>query len=108
MQESILIPLLKNEAIIGQGFLARCLMVSPLPNAGNRPYSAVDLSTMPAIRDFWENISKILDFPPPLENPTTLNELAPRKLHLVQKAKTVWINFHSFFMVHSFKTPHLS
>jgi hypothetical protein len=93
IQEIVLANILKNELLIGQGFLARCLMVSPTSNAGNRPYNPVDISKDPTIQSFYSLVRKILDHPLPTD-PEVLNELHPRPLYIAEDAKVRWISFH--------------
>lgn len=94
MQETVLASLLKNEALVGQGFLARCLIVSPLSTAGERPYNPIDISQEESIRNFWNHVSYILDQAFPLTSEDTKNELSPRLLELDRAAKATWIRFH--------------
>lgn len=93
-QEIVLASILKNGMLEGQGMLARCLIVSPLTNSGNRPYHAVDVSKDPTILSFWNRTGEILDQPFPLFNSDIPNELAPRPLSLSSPAKERWIKFH--------------
>lgn len=94
IQEVVLSTILENDLLVGQGMLARCLIVSPPTNAGNRPYNPVDISKDPIILEFWDRSSKILDQPFPLSKPGMLNELAPRPLVLSPAAKECWVRFH--------------
>lgn len=94
VQEVVLHSILKNELLVGQGLIARCLIVSPLPNAGNRKYNPIDISKEPLINRFHETAFSLLDQPFPLKNPEILNELSPRALSLSPSAKETWIRFH--------------
>lgn len=94
VQEVVLSELFKNEILIGQGLLARCLLVSPLTNAGGRPYNPIDISKDPLITSFWARTATLLDQPFPLANPDTKNELNPRPLILSPEAKALWVLFH--------------
>jgi hypothetical protein len=94
IQEVVLASILKNEVLVGQGMLARCLIVAPLTNSGDRPYNPIDVSSDPLILEYWRRISAILDKPFPLSDAGLDNELAPRPLSLAPKAKERWMEFH--------------
>jgi hypothetical protein len=94
IQEPILFQLVSNETLVGQGFLARYLMVAPFSNAGKRPYEEIDISKDHRIISFWDRMNFLLDQPHQLENPAVPNELSPKKLELDPKAKILWIKFH--------------
>ena len=94
IQEVVLATILKNELLVGQGMIARCLIVSPLTNSGNRPYNAVDVSKDSTILAFWNRTASMLDQPFPLATIDVLNELAPRPLPLSPSAKERWVRFH--------------
>lgn len=94
IQETILGNLLKNEDLIGQGLLARFLIVCPSSNMGNRPYQSVNIAEDEAIKKFWGKCSFILDQKFPLADENIENELAPRRLELSPEAKSAWITFH--------------
>ena len=94
LQEVVFHSILQNKILTKQGFLARCLIVAPETNAGNRKYNPVDISLKPEINKFYEVAHNLLDHPYPLKNPEILNELAPRTLSLDPSAKEAWIRFH--------------
>lgn len=94
IQEVVLHSILKNELLVGQGLLARCLIVAPETNAGNRKYNPVDVSNEPIINKFHEMAYNLLDHKYPLKNPDIPNELAPKALSLDFSAKEAWIKFH--------------
>jgi hypothetical protein len=94
IQDVVLSSVLKNEVLVGQGLLARCLIVAPQTNAGERPYNPVDISKDPIIVDFWRRCTQILDNPYPLISPDVPNELRPHPLILSPSAKDRWITFH--------------
>lgn len=94
IQEVILTSIMKNTVLMGQGMLARCLIVAPLTNAGKRPYSSIDVSSDPFILEYSRRISAILDERFPLSDAGLDNELAPRPLSLTSEAKETWIRFH--------------
>lgn len=95
IQEAVFEMLLKNEQLVGQGLLARCLIAFPQTTAGDRPYNEVDISLDPTIQEFHRKISTILDRPLPLKNSNGGNELSFRPLHLDKRAKEKWISFHN-------------
>lgn len=94
IQEVVLASVLKNDMLVGQGLAARCLIVAPVSNAGNRHYNPVDVSKDPLILGFYEHVSALLDQPLPLVNPDVENELSPRALELSPNAKELWVLFH--------------
>lgn len=61
LQEVVLHSVLKNKLLVGQGLLARCLIVAPETNAGNRKYNPVDISHEPIINKFHESAHNLLD-----------------------------------------------
>lgn len=94
IQEVVFANIQANEMLVGQGLIARCLIVCPPTNAGQRPYQEVDLSHDPIIERYWSHSSQLLDQPFPLTDPSVRNELSPRSLFLDQKGKARWIQFH--------------
>jgi len=94
IQEIVLAKILSNDVLIGQGLLARCLIVYPESNAGKRPYKEADLSQDPLIKRYWDLMNQIIDETFPLADPAIPNELAPRALPLTSEAKARWIDFH--------------
>lgn len=95
IQEVVLSAILGNETLLGQGMMARCLVVSPPTNSGNRPYNPVDYSKDSIILEFWKRSTEILDRPFPLADPEIKNELSPRLLAPCNEAKEAWVNFHN-------------
>lgn len=93
IQPVIAEPLLGDEILSGQGFLARCLLAYPVSNIGQRPYQAIDLSTDPAMLIYWQRMAELLRMSPILAEDSR-NELKPRKLTLTLCAKTTWIGLH--------------
>lgn len=94
MQEVVLNQILSNELLDGQGLIARCLIVYPPTNAGNRPYNRIDISNDPNIKNYYDKINSILDRKHPLSNNDIKNELAPRHLSLHPDAMDLWVQFH--------------
>lgn len=100
IQPVVLMQLLSNEMLMGQGVLARCLFSAPLPLAGTRKYKEVDLSKDPNILAFYDLINELLDRPYPKAdrgqgaffNPS--DSLEPKIISLDEKAKQRWIEFH--------------
>lgn len=84
--------ILGNEIILDQGFLARCLMVSPVTTIGSRPYRDVNLNEDKDILNYRSIIKGLLCHPLP-KMPNT-NDLAPRALMLAPAEKNLWILFH--------------
>jgi hypothetical protein len=95
IQETVLGGILKNEQLIGQGMIARCLIAFPPSNAGERPYNAIDVSNDDIILKFNKQASEILNAPLLLKNPNISTELSPRPLLLNADAKAAWVRFHN-------------
>lgn len=93
IQETVFAPVLKNNELIGQGWLARFLIVCPESTAGDRPYNQVNISTDPSILDFRNRLNEILDTPYPVTR-SEENTLLPRALELNEIAMKRWIDFH--------------
>ena len=93
-QEVVLRNILKNDLLIGQGLVARCLIVFPFSNSGERSYNPVDISKDPLIQSFYDRASVLLDTPMPLAKSDLKNELTPRPLLLSSEAKDLWVEFH--------------
>jgi hypothetical protein len=94
IQEVVLSDVLKNDMLGGQGLIARFLIVSAISNAGERPYSSIDVSRDSSILKFYGHTSELLKKPRPLKNPDIQNELFPRLLELSADAKAKWVLFH--------------
>lgn len=94
IQEVVLANVLKNDMLVGQGLVARCLIVAPVSNAGERCYNPVDVSQDALIREFYAHTSRLLEQPHPLANLDVENELLPRLLELSPAAKKIWVLFH--------------
>lgn len=93
-QEVVLNEILKNDLLLGQGLLARCLLVFPNSTAGQRKYNPKDISDDIRVKIYWKRISELLDRPRSLTDLEIENELSPRKLPLSTSAKELWILFH--------------
>ena len=102
IQPVVLVELLNNEMLLGQGLLSRFLFSAPKPIAGSRKYKEVDLSKDPAILAFYDLVNKMLDRPYPkindrIETNTPFfpaDSLAPQHVVLGKDAKKRWIDFH--------------
>lgn len=102
IQPIVLVQLLNNEVLMGQGLFSRCLLAAPMPIAGTRKYKAVDLSKEPAITAYYDLINKILDRPYPKKDNDQQNDgafnpadsLDPALISLNEEAKIRWIEFH--------------
>jgi hypothetical protein len=81
-----------NEVISDQGFLSRCLIVSPESNIGNRLYKAVDLNSDSDILEYRALMKKIFSMPLPCLPGT--NDLSPRQIALNSEDRDLWISFH--------------
>lgn len=98
VQENILDDFLKNELLMGQGFISRCLIVAP-PILEDRPYQEIDISQEEVVKKYYFLAAEILDHPFPIRTPDIPNELSPRPLSLSQEAKRDWIIFHDELQV---------
>ncbi len=102
IQPVVLMQLLSNEILMGQGLLSRCLFSAPQPLAGTRKYKEIDLSKEPAILAFYDLINRLLDRPYPKtvssndHKETFLpgDSLEPKIIELEKEAKQKWIEFH--------------
>lgn len=102
IQPIVLMKLLNNEILMGQGLLSRCLFSAPMPIAGTRKYNEVDLSKDPAILAYHNLINKLLDQPYPKFNGQPADTifhpgdaLDPTLVLHEQDAKLRWIEFHN-------------
>jgi Protein of unknown function (DUF3987) len=93
LQPIVAKPVLSDPLLIGQGFMARCLMCWPDSTAGQRPYKATDLTVDAVTRRYNARLLDMLRAALPLA-PGTRNELAPRQLSLHPGAKRLWVAFH--------------
>lgn len=102
IQPIVLMQLINNPMLMGQGLLSRCLFSAPIPIAGTRKYREVDLSNDPAILEYFNLINKILDRPYPKKcNDQQIgtgfvpsDSLDPTPAMLDEAAKAKWIEFH--------------
>jgi hypothetical protein len=84
---------LADPVMVGQGFLARCLLAWPQPTAGSRFYVAESLEHDPAVQAFHRRLRGILETAPTFAEGSR-NELEPRVLCLTPDAKALWIAAH--------------
>jgi hypothetical protein len=100
IQPVVLMQLLSNEMLMGQGLLSRCLFSAPLPLAGTRKYQEIDLSKDPIILSFYDLINKLLDKPYPKGDGKHIDPfnpddaLDPKIIELDRDSKKRWIEFH--------------
>lgn len=94
MQPVIAERVLSNELLVGQGFLARCLIAWPETTAGTRMYEAVDVRNEPAIRIFGAHVATLLERAPRF-SPDHEGELDPRALTLTPDALETWTTAHN-------------
>ena len=101
IQPIVLMQLLNNEVLMGQGLLARCLFSAPAPIAGMRKYQEIDLNKDPGILAFYDHINKVLDRPYPRKNGDASgvpfgpeDSLVPTQASLEKSTKKRWIEFH--------------
>lgn len=81
---------LSDDVLVGQGFLARCLLAWPASTIGTREYQDVDLNHDPDLARYWRRMRDLLGEAPPLEQGTR-NELNPRVLTLTADAMAYWM-----------------
>ena len=81
---------LSDDVLVGQGFLARCLLAWPASTIGTREYQDVDLTHDPDLARYWRRMRDLLDEAPPLQQGTR-NELNPRVLTLTADAMAYWV-----------------
>jgi hypothetical protein len=93
LQPIVAKPVLSDPLLLGQGFVARCLLCWPDSTAGQRLYKPIDLTVDADVRHYNVRLLDILRTDMPMA-PGSRNELAPRPLHLHPGAKRVWVAFH--------------
>lgn len=82
-----------DDTLIGQGFMARCLLAWPESTIGTRKYQPTDLSTDKYLIAYWHRVTQLLELKPALSEGTE-NELNPRRLTLSNDAKTLYMSIH--------------
>jgi hypothetical protein len=92
MQPLVASELFTDPIYTDQGFLSRVLCAWPVSTAGNRRYVTEDPTADPAIRNYWNRLTALLNTPPQLREGTR-NELQPRCIPLSHSAKQVWIQY---------------
>lgn len=102
MQPVVLIELMKNQMLMGQGVLARCLFAAPTSVAGTRKYVEANLDEDPDVKTYHDLIRKIVDRnyrkqgKDDKERLTVFNPgdaLDPVHMTLTMEAKQLWIRF---------------
>lgn len=81
---------LSDDTLIGQGFLARCLMSWPASTIGTRQYIETNLADDPALIRYWRTMRELLSERPQLRQGSR-NELEPRTITLSPDAKAQWM-----------------
>jgi hypothetical protein len=94
LQPIVAKPVLSDPLLLGQGFVARCLMCWPDSTAGQRDYKPVDLTVDTDVRRYNARMLEILRAAMPIRTGTR-NELDPRPLQLHPSAKQIWVTFHN-------------
>lgn len=100
IQPIVLMKLLNNPILVGQGLLSRCLFSAPSPLAGTRKYREENLNKDKDIISYYDHINKILDSPSPKNNEQNdstqgMDEgLTPIPVELNDEAKNRWKKFH--------------
>jgi len=94
LQPVVAKPVLSDPLLLGQGFVARCLLCWPESTAGQRDYKPIDLTVDADVRCYNTRLLDILRADLPIA-PGTRNELAPRQLPLDPGAKRLWVAFHN-------------
>ncbi|MBS0576066.1 MAG: DUF3987 domain-containing protein [Proteobacteria bacterium] len=90
MQPVVAESVLSDDVLVGQGFLARCLLAWPESTIGTREYQDVDLTRDPVMRDYWQCMRGLLERPLPKVDGAE-DELRPRVLRLEPSAMAHWI-----------------
>ena len=89
MQPVVAEGVLSNELLIGQGFLARCLLAWPSTTAGSRDYVADNPHEAPDVARLAGRMFELLQLDPRLVEGRR-GELEPRGLTLSRAAKETW------------------
>ncbi|MHB8447380.1 MAG: YfjI family protein [Rudaea sp.] len=84
---------LSDDVLLGQGFLARCLLAWPESTAGHRPYVAESLRNDAAMIQYRGRLADLFRRSLPMAQGQR-NELAPRALTLAPDAFTAWRRVH--------------
>ena len=92
IQPSLAEMLLSNTQMIGQGLLARMLIVQPASTAGSRMYKEINLLESPEVQNYHNSIADVLNIPLPLDPE---NQLAPRIIGVDSEAKKLFIDFYN-------------
>lgn len=83
---------LSDRILQDQGLMSRILIVSPQSTVGGRFWRDPTPESEAEMRQYWAQLSRILEYPEPLAE-NTLNELAPRNLQMAPQARLLWIKF---------------
>lgn len=96
LQPVILRGLMADPLAQGQGWIARCLIASPLSLAGTRFWrdGAVPASQRPAVKAYHERLDALLNATLPLVTEGDGCELDPRRLPLSAEARALWCEFY--------------
>lgn len=89
LQPVIAETVLSDDVLVGQGFLARCLLTWPASTIGTRPYVEANLTQDPAVVRYHNKIHHLLSIQPQLREGSR-NELQLRTLTLDVDAKKAW------------------
>ena len=80
---------LSDDLLVGQGFLARCLLTWPASTIGTRPYVEANLTQTAEVIRYSQRIRQLLSIRAQLRDGSR-NELEPRTLILEEDAKNTW------------------
>ena len=107
MQDRIAFEFMGDEVIRNQGLLSRFLISYPESLTGNRHYRAYDVPDTAHIKEYYNQIYKILEKPLPLKVDKStgafINELEPKSLLLEKDAKRVWVGAYEAIEIRSGK-----
>jgi hypothetical protein len=84
--------LLSDQMLLSQGLLSRCLITAPESTSGTRVWREPSESADAAIKRYGARLLEVLERHLPVADGKA-NELAPRVLRLVARARELWIAF---------------
>lgn len=96
-QPAIMASLIADPKAQAQGFLSRCLIVTPESKIGARLYRGVDLSQSDAMIRYHARLRALLERKPAVEDanhPVKRAQLTPRRLIVSSQAKRIYVDFH--------------
>ncbi len=99
MQDKVARTFLNDSEMTDQGLRSRFLISYPKSLEGKRLYNATDITRLPDMVTYFNQLESILDIPLPLktdeETSLELNELEPRTICLDSEACQMWVELYN-------------